>query len=148
EQVTKNFGTANVAFMLDNMVHAAVRQIQRRVVRIGEIFSFIPGSKNVVSIINAIMSVGLNYIDEAVVSYIFIKKGEDRKESVWKFASDGVVLYAQSWKGLLKTSVGSVIFIYAFNIIVFLLFAFPFMFVSKIMSANTPELGFLLGALA
>lgn len=39
-------------------------------------------------------------------------------------------------------------FIYAFNIIVFLVLAFPFMFLSKIISANTPELGFLLGALA
>lgn len=148
EQVTKNFGTANVAFVLDNMVHAAVRQVQRWVIRIGNLFSFIPGSKNIIGIINAIMAVGLNYIDEAIVSYIFVRKAEGKEESVWKSASDGVVLYAQSWKGLLKTSAAAVLFIYIFNIIVFLVFAFPLMFVSKLMTANTPDAGFLFGALA
>ncbi len=148
EQVKENFGSANVAFVLDSMIHAAVRQIQQRVIRIGEMFQFIPGSKNIIGIINTIMSISLNYIDEAIVSYIFVQKREERQESVWKSAVDGVVLYAQSWKGILKTAVGSVVFIYAFNIIVFLLFAFPFMFLSKILSTNTPEIGFLLGALA
>lgn len=148
DQVTSNFGTANIAFVLDNMVHAAVRQIQRWMMRVGDMFSFIPGSKNIIGIINAIMSIALNYIDEAIVSYIFVRKNNGYEESVWKSASDGVVLYAQSWKGILKTAVGSVIFIYAFNIIIFLMLAFPFMFISKLMSANTPELGFLLGALA
>src|SRR5690625_1218058 len=148
DQVTSNFGTANVAFVLDNMVHALVRQIQRCMIRVGNMFSFISGSKNIIGIINAIMSVALNYIDEAIVSYIFVRKNNGYEESVWKSASDGVVLYAQSWKSILKTAVGSVIFIYAFNIIIFLMLAFPFMFISKLMSANTPELGFLLGALA
>lgn len=148
EQVIQNFGTANVAFVLDNMVHAAVRQIQRWIMRVGEMFSFIPGSKNVIGIINSIMSIGLNYIDEAIVSYIFLRKSEGRTESVWKSASDGVVLYAQSWKGILKTSIGSVLLIYAFNVITFLVFAFPFMFISKLMTANTPDAGFLFGALA
>lgn len=148
EQVTKNFGTANIAFVLDNMVHAAVRQIQNWIIRVGNMFSFIPGSKNIISIINAIMSIALNYIDEAIVSYIFVRKSEGAEETVWKSASDGVVLYAQSWKGILKTAAGSVVFIWLFNIIVFLLFVFPLMFVSKMMTANTPDAGFLFGALA
>ncbi|WP_277674452.1 hypothetical protein [Piscibacillus halophilus] len=148
EQVKQNFGTANVAFVLDNMVHTAVRQIQSWIMRVGNMFSFIPGSKNILGVINAIMSVGLSYIDEAIVSYIFVRKNEGREESVWKSASDGVVLYAQSWKGILKTAIGSVVFIWLFNIIVFLIFAFPLMFVSKLLSSNTPDAGFLFGALA
>lgn len=148
EQIVSNFGTANIAFVLDNMVHAAVRQIQRWMMRVGNMFNFIPGSKNIIGIINAIMSIALNYIDEAIMSYIFVRKNNSNNETVWKSASDGVILYAQSWKGILKTAVGSVIFIYAFNIIVFLILAFPFMLLSKLISANTPELGFLFGALA
>lgn len=148
EQVTKNFGTTNVAFVLDSMVHAAVRQIQRWIMRVGDMFSFIPGSKNIIGIINTIMSVALNYIDEAIVSYIFVRKSEGRDETVWKSAADGVVLYAQSWKEILKTAVGSVIFIYLFNIIIFLTFAFPLMFVSRLITADTPDAGFLFGALA
>lgn len=148
EQVMNNFGTTNVAFALDNMVHAAVRQIQRWIMRVGDMFHFIPGSKNIVGILNTIMSVALNYIDEAIVSYIFVRKSEGRDETVWKSAADGVVLYAQSWKGILKTAVGSVIFIYLFNIVIFLTFAFPLMLVSKLITANTPDAGFLFGALA
>lgn len=148
EQVMNNFGTTNVAFALDNMVHAAVRQIQRWIMRVGDMFSFIPGSKNIVGILNTIMSVALNYIDEAIVSYIFVRKSEGRDETVWKSAADGVVLYAQSWKGILKTAVGSVVFIYLFNMIIFLIFAFPLMLVSKLITANTPDAGFLFGALA
>lgn len=148
DQVTNNFGASNVAFVIDKMVHAAVRQIQRWIMRIGNIFSFVPGSKNIIGIINAIMSVSLNYIDEAIMSYIFLRKSDEKEESVWKSASDGVVLYAQSWKGIIKAAIGSVIFIYAFNIILFLAFVFPLMFVSKIISADTPGLGSFLGFLA
>lgn len=148
EQVTKNFGTANVAFVLDQMVHATVRQIQRWILRVGELFSFIPGHKNILGVLNAILSVSLNYIDEAIVSYIFVKKREGRNESVWKLAGDGVVLYAQSWKAILKTAAISVIMIYLFNIVVFLMFTIPFMFISKLLTSNAPETGFLFGALA
>src|SRR5690625_889867 len=108
DQVTESFGASNVAFVVDKMVHGAVRQIQRWIMRIGNFFNFIPGSKNIIGIINAIMSVSLNYIDEAIMSYIFLRKSEKHKESVWKSASDGVVLYAQSWKGVLKAAAGSV----------------------------------------
>src|SRR5690625_3172956 len=88
EKVTENFGASNVAFVLDKMVKAAVRQIQRWIMRIGNIFSFIPGSKNIIGIINAIMSVSLNYIDEAIMSYIFLRKSEKQEETVWKSASE------------------------------------------------------------
>lgn len=148
DQVTNNFGSSNVAFVLDNMIHAAVKQIQRRVIRIGDMFSFVPGSNSIISIINAVMSISLNYIDEAIVSYIFVRKNITQEESVWKSAADGVVLYAQSWKPVIKTAAGSVIFIYAFNISIFLVLAFPLLFISKMLSSNTPELGFLFGALA
>jgi len=148
EQVTKNFGSANVAFVMDNLIHGAVKQIQRWMLRIGEFFNFIPGAKNIIGILNAIMSVSLNYIDEAVISYTILRKNEKRDETVWKSASDGVVLYAQSWKSMIKTAAGSVVFIYGFSIVSFLVFALPLMGISKVLSKNTPEVGFLLGFIA
>lgn len=148
QQVTDNFGASNVAFLVDSMVHGAVRQIQRWIMRIGNVFSFIPGSQNIIGIINTIMSVALNYIDEAVMSYVFLQKSKEKDETVWKSASDGVVLYAQSWKGLLKAATGSVVFIYAFNIIVFLIFVFPLIMIASVFSAGTPELGYFLGFIA
>lgn len=148
DQVKANFGSANIAFVIDKMVHGAVKQIQRWLLRVGAFFSFVPGSKNIIGIINAVMSVSLNYIDEAVVSYIILRKNEERKESVWKSASDGVVLYAQSWKGIIKTAAGSVVLIVGFSIITFIVFALPLMGISQFMSRNAPEMGFFLGAIA
>jgi len=148
DQVKDNFGSANIAFVVDKMVHGAVKQIQRWTLRVGEAFSFIPGAKNIIGLLNAIMSVGLNYIDEAVVSYIIVRKNEQREETVWKSASDGVVLYAQSWKGIIKTATGAVALIYAFSIVFFIIFALPLMGISKFMSRNSPDLGFFLGFIA
>lgn len=148
EQVTKNFGSANVAFVMDNLIHGAVKQIQRWMLRVGNFFNFIPGAKNIIGILSAIMSVSLNYIDEAVISYTILRRNEKREETVWKSAADGVVLYAQSWKSMIKTAAGSVVFIYGFSIVTFLVFALPLMALSKILSRNTPEVGFLLGFIA
>src|SRR5690625_495920 len=144
DKVTENFGASNVAFVIDKMVHAAVKQIQRWIMRIGNVFKFIPGSKNIIGIINAIMSVSLNYIDEAIMSYIFLRKSEENEESVWKSASDGVVLYAQSWKGVLKAATGSVIFIYLFNIAMFVVFVLPLLFVSNLIASGNEGIGFFL----
>lgn len=147
DQVKKNFGSANVAFVVDKAVHGAVRQIQRWLMRVGDFFSFVPGAKNIIGILNSIMSVSLNYIDEAIVSYIIVRRNEEREETVWKSAADGVVLYGQSWKGIVKTATGSVVFIYAFSILVFIIFALPLMGLSKLLTVNNPDMGIFFGFL-
>lgn len=148
DQVKESFGSSNVAFVLDKMVYAAVKQIQRWVMRIGELFSFLPGSNTVISIVNSIMSVSLNYIDEAIMSYIFLRKTEIRDVNVWKEASDGVILYAQSWKGIIKSAAISVMFIYAFNIIMFLILVFPLVLLVGLFPQEIDGIGLFLGFLA
>src|SRR5690625_5652031 len=148
DKVTENFGASNVAFVLDAMVHAAVRQIQRWIMRVGNFFRFIPGSQYIIGIINAIMAISLSYIDEAIMSYVFLRRSEQRQETVWKSALDGVTLYTQSWKSVLKSATISVVFIYAFNIILFLIFYFPLAFIFKLMGGDTPGLATFLGFLA
>src|SRR5699024_1004113 len=63
-------------------------------------------------------------------------------------ATDGVVLYAQSWKGVLKASAISVAFIYIFNVVIFLMFAFPLMFLAKMLGGGIEGLGAMLSFLA
>ena len=59
-----------------------------------------------------------------------------------------MVLYAQSWKGILKTAAGSVVLVWFFNIVLFLVLVFPLMFLSKVIAGDTSGLGFFLGFLA
>lgn len=148
DKVVENFGSANVAFAMDVLIAGAVRQIQRWISRIGNLFSFIPGSKNIIGILNAILSISLNYIDEAIFSYIILRKNEEREETAWKSGCDGIVLYAQSWKSILKTSVGAVLFIIVFNIATFILTVFPLLAISRWIASGNEGISTLLGFVA
>lgn len=99
DKVKHYFGATNVAFIADALISKAVRQIMRFINRIGNFLSFIPGSQQVIGIISSILGIALNYIDEAVLSYIFMHQEES---NVWKKACDAIVYYGQSWKGMLK----------------------------------------------
>ncbi|MBU9722612.1 MULTISPECIES: hypothetical protein [Bacillaceae] len=157
DQVIANFGSANVAFVLDKIIYAAVRQIQRWMMRIGNFLNFIPGAKNIIGILSKVMEVSLRYVDEAILSYIMLKKseaaesevaaGEEAEKgeegasekgeiNVWKAACDGVVLYAQSWKKVIMTAGGIVAFIYILNFVLFIGSVIPLMGIARMMAPN------------
>lgn len=147
-KVIESFGSAHVEFVVDKMIYVTVRQVQRWIVRIGEWLRFAPGSGVLIGILNSILSVGLNYIDEPNMSYIFLRKSEKHPETVWKSASDGIVLYAQSWHGVIKSSIISVLIIYAFNIIMFLLCVIPFLAIDNSFPQEAERIGIFYGILA
>lgn len=118
-KVKKFFVASNVLFALDRLISGSVRQIQRVFGGIGEFLKFIPGIKAVTQILNMFMDIILNYIDECIMAYIFLHEGQN----VWKSAADGVVLYAQNWKTILKTGGKILIFLVVFFLISFLIFS-------------------------
>jgi len=117
EKVTKHFGAANIAFVCDKLVAMATRQIMRWVNKAENLFSFIPGSQNIFAVLNFILSTALNFIDEAVLSYIFYHKEE---KNSFKKACDGLVYYAQAWKGMLMGAAKTAVFVWALRIICFI----------------------------
>ena len=117
-KVKKFFVASNVLFALDRLISGSVRQIQRVFGGIGEFLKFIPGIKAVTQILNMFVDIILNYIDECIMAYIFLHEGQN----VWKSAADGVVLYAQNWKTILKTGGKILIFLIVFFLISFLIF--------------------------
>ncbi|MDQ0351470.1 ABC-type multidrug transport system fused ATPase/permease subunit [Alkalibacillus filiformis] len=149
DQVVNNFGSANVAFVVDKIIYGAVKQIQRWLMRIGNFLNFIPGAKNIIGILSKVMAVSLRYVDEAILSYIMLRKSEakdaesENEESVWKNACDGVVLYAQSWKKIIITAAGIVAFVYILNIAVFLITVFPLMALASTITDNAGAAGIL-----
>ncbi|PYZ97700.1 hypothetical protein CR205_03650 [Alteribacter lacisalsi] len=144
DQVKNHFGSANVAFVLDKIVYGAVRQIQRWLMQIGNFFNFVPGAQKVIRIVSKIMEVSLRYIDEAVLSYVMLRKSDMddqqtdplERDSVWKSAFDGVVLYAQSWKKIGMTAAGIVAGVYVLNILVFLIAVFPLMAIGTAVASS------------
>jgi len=97
ERVKERFVTANVYFLIDKLVGAAVRQIQRGIGKITGMMSSIPGMGAVSSLAKFYISIALGYIDECCLGYTFYKKGQ----SAFKSAADGVVIYSQNIKTLL-----------------------------------------------
>jgi hypothetical protein len=86
------------------------KQIQNMITRVGNIFGNIEFIQNIVKILNLFVEIVLGYVDEAVLARVFYKKDE----SAWKASADGVVLYFENWKEILKNAVMLVLMIVGF----------------------------------
>jgi hypothetical protein len=96
--VKERFLTANVYFVIDKLVSGAVKQLQRLLGKVLGLFGNIPGGDTIKKVGDMFINISLGYIDECCLGYTFYHKEQD----VYKSAADGVVVYAQNWKPLLK----------------------------------------------
>ncbi len=123
DMVKKRFGTSNVYFALDKLVAGSVKQLQRMLGRITDgLLGAIPGMDGVKKLTNMFLDISLGYIDECCLGYTFYHPDENP----YKSAADGVVIYAQNWKRLLKdgakTTLVVVLSFIAVTVVAFLLF--------------------------
>ena len=109
-KVKERFVASNVYFGLDKLVTGAVKQIQNMITKVGNVFGNIEIVQKIVSILNLFVEIVLGYVDEAVLARVFYKK----EESAWKASADGVVLYFENWKEILKNAVMLVLMIVGF----------------------------------
>jgi hypothetical protein len=149
EKVMARFKETSVLFMVDRLVLGVIRAINGMMQGMASLFQGIPGMQSIVSLAKIILRFSLTYIDEAVMARNFMKE----EETVWQSANTGLVLYAQSWKQILKTafflgiaaivSYGVLLVLYLIPFlglaglypklkILFVLFAFIFAFVTKL----------------
>lgn len=97
--VKERFGTSNVYFALDKLIAGSVKQLQRTLGRLTSgLLGAIPGADGVKSLMNMFLDISLGYIDECCLGYTFYHP----EQNAYKSAADGVVIYAQNWKTLLK----------------------------------------------
>lgn len=97
--VKERFGTSNVYFALDKLIAGSVKQLQRALGRlISGLLGAIPGADGVKNVMNMFLDISLGYIDECCLGYTFYHP----EQNAYKSAADGVVIYAQNWKTLLK----------------------------------------------
>ncbi|RHO70747.1 zinc ribbon domain-containing protein [Parabacteroides sp. AF48-14] len=99
EMVKECFGTSNVYFLLDNLVTGSVKQLQRTLGRVtGGLLGALPGGGSIQKLTELFLNISLGYIDECCLGYTFYRNDQNP----YKSAADGVVIYAQNWKTLLK----------------------------------------------
>ena len=126
--VSQRFLTANVYFAVDRLVSGAVSQLQSGLQRVDDLLGKIPGVSFLVSFAQMFVHIALNYVDECCLGYTFLHKDQ----SAFKSAADGVVIYFQNWKKLLKDAAVMTIAVMAISFLAWLL---PFLVLSGIFAA-------------
>ena len=126
KMVTERFATSNIYFAVDSLISGAVKQIQGMLDNAGNLLGGLPGIDWVMKIGKLFISISLGYIDECCLGYTFYKKDQN----AFKSAADGVVIYAQNWKKLLKdaavTTVVVISSMIGITLAIFLVFGFLF----------------------
>ena len=126
--VTKRFGATNAYLVLDKLVSGAVRELQKTVGKVGNMFSGVPGMDKVVEFLQTFIGIALGYIDECCLGYTFYKEGE----GAFKAGCDGVVIYFQNIKKLLKSALLTTAIV---MVLTFLVWLIPFVILVAICNA-------------
>jgi hypothetical protein len=101
QKVMARFKETSVLFLVDRLVLGVIRSINGMMQGMANLFQGVPGLQSIVSLAKIVLRFSLTYIDESVMARNFMKEGE----TVWQSAQTGLVLYAQSWKQILKTAI-------------------------------------------
>ncbi|MER8584724.1 hypothetical protein NKH19_05630 [Mesorhizobium sp. M1338] len=118
--VTQRFAEANILFVVDQLVKGAIRAITGL---IGGIAAFlpIPGLGGLVSFINTVIRLSLTYVDEIILGYNI----RINSSSPFETARQGVVLYAQNGKVMVKNAVWLAVIMWGVSFVIFLLMLAP-----------------------
>ena len=117
-QVKEHFTEASALFAVDMVVKSVIKQFNRRVLSVSNLVSFVPNLKQLIEFVGRAVAIAASYIDEAIIAYMFLSEEENR----WRAASDGLVLYAKSWKPVLMSTMLIVVGLYGATIALFLAF--------------------------
>ncbi|PBB19466.1 hypothetical protein [Mesorhizobium sp. WSM4313] len=120
EVVTQRFAEANILFVVDQLVKGAIRAITGL---IGGIAAFlpIPGLSGIVSFINTVIRLSLTYVDEIILGYNI----RINSSSPFETARQGVVLYAQNGRHMVKNAVWLAAVMWGVSFVIFLLMLAP-----------------------
>ncbi len=95
--VAERFVEASSFFVLDQVITGILSVVNRALVGLG---SFIPGMDGVMAFVGTVLRVSLTFADEVILALSFRTRSED----TWRTSRDGVVLYAQNYKNILKNA--------------------------------------------
>ena len=118
--VRERFVEANVLFVLDQLIKGVVRVITGL---IGGVVAFlpIPGLHGLAKFVSAVIRMSVTYVDEIILAYNI------RRESTAPFETgrQGIVLYAQNARTMLKNAIWLTVMTWVLGAIVFFLTLAP-----------------------
>lgn len=132
----------SVLFAVDALVDGILRAFSRSVASIADLLP-LPGLEGIAKAGTAIINRALTYVDEAIFSYNILHK----EQNLWASSKEGVILYAQSWKPLLKTAVGVWLLDKVFLVVALILWMIPFGSFALMTSSDGLKMVFLITAI-
>jgi hypothetical protein len=118
--VTARFGEANVLFALDQLVKGCIAAITGLV---GGIAAFLPlpGLDGLVAFINTVIRLSLTYVDEIILGYNI----KLNSRNPWETSRQGLVLYAQNGKIMVKNAIWLSIMLWVVALVIFIIMLAP-----------------------
>ena len=140
--VETHFLEASVLFGVDQVVKAVLR-ILFRSMNWFALFMPIPGFRALVRLAEAAIRVSLTYVDEIILAYLI----RTRTRNPWATAGDGIVLYAQNYKHLLKNAAWLAAFLWLAALAIFIVVTGPFIALAAVMQGGAAIWGIVLAAI-
>ena len=112
--VAERFVEASSFFVIDQVVNSVLGVVNKLLVGLG---SFLPGMDSAMAFIGRVIRTSLSYADEVILALSFRTRSTD----VWRTSRDGVVLYAQNYKTILKNAFALAIINYALVFVLFVM---------------------------
>lgn len=136
--VTERFGQMNAMFALDMLVHGVVRAFNRTLDWLAGLLP-IPGLRDVMGIVNAIVYSAATFVDETILSYSLARADSD----VFRSSRDGLIYYAQNSKEVLKTGMWIVVLDKVSTFVAWIVMLVPALLVGALLPASIKGMGFL-----
>jgi hypothetical protein len=118
--VEARFAETNLLFVFDQLIKGVIATVSRLVWSVAGMVP-LPGLRGLVSLLRAVLRAALGYVDEIILARD-IRIGSDNP---WATAQDGLVLYAQNHRVLLKNAVWLALMMYGLALVIFLLVLGP-----------------------
>lgn len=138
------FKDVSQLFLLDALVKGAVKGLTGSVVRLTHVIPLPGDFRKLINLIRMLINRSLSFVDEAILSYAIAR----RETNVWQSAADGVVLYGQSYKPILLTTVKVWVLGKIFGVVAFVGLVVPALALGAMTGNNLVVFFGLLAALA
>lgn len=130
--VKSHFAESSILFGVDQIVKGVLRVITGTLAAFTA-FLPIPALQTLINIANSIIRMSLTYVDEIILAYLI----RTRTTNPWDSAKDGLILYAQNYKHLLKNAVWLSIFMWLATFVIFLVLLGPMAGLAFIMPGSS-----------
>jgi hypothetical protein len=121
QQVVKErFKESSVLFAMDQLIKGILRAVNRLVM---SLTNWLPVANldQLARFVTSILNVSLTYVDEVILAYNI----KTNSENPWQSSKDGLILYAQNYKVMLKNAFFLMLLMYLLAFLVFLIFLAP-----------------------